>query len=146
MNLRLSVTRKGSLAQFAKKARQNTQGRNLDRALATAALLPVNVAKRRAPFLSGNLRRSLHVGGFEDLTPEAQGRIERGRPVPPPEGPPTRRSIHWGTDAEYARTQEFGRGNIPAQPYIRPAFDETRSEVQREVGEAYRDLVRAAAT
>lgn len=145
MNLRMSVTRKGSMDEWSKRARANTRGRTLDRALATGALPAVNAAKRRAPYLSGNLRRSIHIGGFNDLTPEARGIVQRGQPVPQPEGTPTRRSVYWGTDVEYARAQEFGypEGNIPAKPYIRPAHDETRSEVVSEVAAALRDLVKA---
>lgn len=143
--LRVSVSRKGSLGRFMQDAIAQTEGRNLDRALAAGALLPVNAAKRYAPYRTGNLRRSLHVGGFEEMTPDRSGIVQRGAAVPGPNGAVRRRSVYWGTDVVYARTQEYGRGNIPARGYIRRAHAETRAAVVREVGEALVQLLRAAA-
>ena len=131
-------------AQFG-RLEKNAQGKMLERAAVTGALLMQNDAKRRAPYLSGNLRRSLHIGGHEELNPGGQGIDSRtGAGVPHPVISDTRAEVFVGTDVVYAATQEFGRGGIPAQPYIRPAFDTQRSAAVREMGEAMRDLIRAA--
>ena len=54
------------------------QGRTLERALVAGALLMQNEAKRLAPKLTGNLSRSIHIGGHEDLNPGGQARIQQG--------------------------------------------------------------------
>lgn len=109
------------------------RGRVLDAALTSGANLIANDAKQRAPYLTGTLRRSIHVG-----TPVA-GLNER--------------SVAVGTDLEYAARIEFGfagmdsrgrRYNQAAQPYLRPALDGSRSAVEREVTGALRALLGAA--
>jgi HK97 gp10 family phage protein len=88
-----------------------------------------NDAKRRAPVLTGTLRRSIHI---ED----------KGSHV-----------VAVGTNVPYARRMEFGfaatdsrgrRFNQPARPYLRPALDENRSQMEREFSDALNDLLRAS--
>ena len=117
----------------------------------TAAAQPIqNEAKRRAPYLSGTLRRGI-------TTVE----ISRG---------PRRAVVAISTsNIPYARIHEFGGtikpakgkkflkfkgkdGNdvfvksvtLPARPYLRPAFDTKKSEATREFGEALRILIEQA--
>ena len=104
-------------------------GRGLLPALRAAALVAQNDAKRRAPVLTGTLRRSIHM--------EDQGS----------------HAVTVGTDVPYARRLEFGfvgtdsRGRTyhqSARPYLRPALDENKPEMVREFSDALRDLLRAS--
>jgi HK97 gp10 family phage protein len=104
-------------------------GRGLLPALRAAALVAQNDAKRRAPFLTGTLRRSLH-------------QEDKGSHV-----------VSVGTDVPYAARQEFGfagtdsRGRTyhqAARPYLRPALDENKAEMVREFADALEDVLRAA--
>jgi len=117
-------------------------------ALTAGAQLIVNDAKERAPVLTGTLRRYLHSSK------------------------PTRKSGQWevqvGTNLRYAAIHEYGgiikaknkpflvfkiggkliftkSVQIPARPYLRPAFDSQKDAAITEVGEALADLVRASA-
>jgi HK97 gp10 family phage protein len=121
------------------------KGQMLVRALTAAALPVQNEAKRNAPYESGNLRRSIHIGGRDDLNPDAGTVIDRtGTPVPDPDVDATAAAVYVGTDVVYAAAQEFGTQHIAAQPYLRPAADTQRPAVVSEVAAAMRDMLRAA--
>lgn len=98
-------------------------------ALGSAANIVKNAAKIKTPWVSGNLRRSIHYRTF-DLARGVEAIV--------------------GTDVEYARRIEYGfagrdsRGrlyNQPAKPYLRPALEENRERVIREINEALQDLL-----
>lgn len=115
------------------------------RALTAGALLIQNEAKRRAPYRTGNLRRSIHIGGAGDLNPEGSNIVDRGpEAVPDPVVDGNRISVYVGTDVEYGIAVEYGTSKRAAQPYLRPAVDSQADAVQREIGEALRDLIQAA--
>lgn len=130
----------------------------LEIAVASGALLVANRAKQLAAFKTGTLRRSIHVGGHTDLTPDYEQRAGKGPQLYGPIGGNrnTRSSaeVVVGTNVPYARRIEYGFAgkdklgrtyNQPAQPYLRPAFDETRDDVVKEIGEAIEDqLTRVA--
>lgn len=91
--------------------------------LLKAAALPVmNLAKAKAPYKSGTLRRSIHI---ESTGPE---------------------SVAIGTNVVYAAAQEFGRPeiNLPARPYLRPALDEAGPLAVAEVNKALSHLLAGA--
>jgi len=99
------------------------------RALTAGAMIIENDAKRKAPYRTGTLRRSIHT--------------ERGDGM----------SVLIGTNVPYAARLEFGfmgadsRGRMyhqAARPYLRPAFDDNRDAAIREVGEALADLLERA--
>lgn len=120
-------------------------GQTMVRALTAGALLIQNEAKRRAPYQTGNLRRSIHIGGHDDLNPEGANIIGKGpSPVPEPEIGETRASVYVGTDVEYAGWVELGTSKMTAQPYLRPAADTQGDAIRGEAAAALRDLVRAA--
>lgn len=131
------------------------QGKAQERALIAGALLIQNEAKRRVKRVTSNLARSIHIGGHEELNPEGSNVIDRtGSPVPGPEVSNNSAAVYVGTDVVYARRIEFGFMDTdalgrtyhqPAQPYMRPAVDTTKAQVQREVAEAFRELIKAAA-
>lgn len=149
-----SVSGSDSLKRKLEALGESVQGRMLERALVAGALIIQNAAKENAPYRTGNLRRSIHIGGHEDLAPDRQG-IEQatGQAVPAPEVRDADVAVYVGTDVEYARRIEYGFSgadalgreiNQPAQPYLRPAVDENGDAVNQEVSDALRDLIRAA--
>ena len=113
------------------------RGNIIDNALRAAALVVMNDAKRRAPAITGNLRRAIHVGGFGDglESPTTGSNIGRA---------PGRHAVSVGTNVVYARAIEYGRAAGPAQPYLRPALDENKAEMEREFADALEDLLRAS--
>lgn len=125
------------------------QGDVLEQALHAGAQEIRNAAQDKAPYLTGTLRRSIH-----SETTEKSG---------------TRVVVQVGTDLEYAAMQEFGgeivpknakrlvfevdgkkvfakKVTIPAHPYLRPAFDEQKSESVRQFRLAVADQVRQVAS
>jgi HK97 gp10 family phage protein len=148
MPVQMQLSGSESLAQKLQALSEAARGQALERALVAGALLVQNAAKENAPFVTGTLRRSLHIGGHKDLNPDGLG----GQ-LPDPEVEGGSVTVYVGTDVEYARRIEFGFEGAdalgrtyhqPAQPYLRPAIDENGAAVQREVGAALRDLLRAA--
>ncbi len=87
-----------------------------DHALEAGAEVALDGIQRRVPVLTGNLKEHLAAGA-----PQQDGNfhsVEVG--------------LLKGTDAETARygnVQEFGSANTPAQPYVRPAFDEDKKKI-----------------
>lgn len=123
---------KSAKRMFDKVSREAAN--HLERAVTAGALVVQNEAKQKAPVRTGNLRRSIH-------TETTRKRV-------------TSVTVATGTDAEYARRIEFGFSdtdslgrsyNQPAQPYLRPAFDENRDEVMAEIEAAFDDIIRRAA-
>jgi HK97 gp10 family phage protein len=120
------------------------QGRTLERAIVSGALLIQNEAKRRVPKLTGNLSRSIHIGGHEDMNPGGAGVINTtGAGVPGPEIATHSAAVYVGTDVIYGPPVEFGTSKMGAQPYMRPAFDGQRAAAVQECGAALIDLIRA---
>jgi len=121
------------------------RGKTLERALVAGALIIQNDAKRKAPYLTGNLRRSIHIGGHDDLNPDAGNIVDRsGNRVPNPVVSATTVAVYVGTDVNYAAAVEFGSKTQRAQPYLRPAVDENQAAVGKEIGGALKDLIEAA--
>ena len=124
-----SVTFKitGDKQLIAKLERLSSElrGKTLERALVAGALIIQNDAKRKAPYLTGNLRRSIHIGGHDDLNPDAGNIVDRsGNRVPNPVISATTVAVYVGTDVNYAAAVEFGSKTQRAQPYLRPALRE----------------------
>lgn len=161
----------GSESLFRKlgKIRDAAKGRMIENALTSGGLLIQNRAKQLAPYRTGTLRRSIHIGGHEDLAPDYQaGGDAQAGSVSSPDVGSTSASIYIGTNLEYARMQEYGGTivpvraarlawrnadgdfvtassvTIPASPYMRPAFDEQGGAAKREAVEAMRSLIRRA--
>ena len=121
------------------------RGKTLERALVAGALIIQNDAKRKAPYLTGNLRRSIHIGGHDDLNPDGGNIVDRsGMPVPNPIVSANSVSVFVGTDVNYAAAVEFGSKTQRAQPYLRPAMDENQAAVGKEIADALKDLIEAA--
>ncbi len=95
----------------------------LETATRAGALIVQNSAKDRAPFLTGTLKRSIHM----ETTEKNDRRV----------------IITVGTDVVYAAAQEFGTSRgVPAHPYLRPALDENQDAVKKEIMAALKDILR----
>lgn len=130
------------LANLARQA----DGQTLKRALVAGGLLIQNQAKANAPYITGNLRRSIHIGGAEDLNPEGANVSERTlEPVPEPEIGKYAAAVYVGTDVEYAAPVELGTARRPPHPYLRPAFDSEKDAAMQEVADSLQVLIQAAA-
>jgi len=78
---------------------------------AVAAALPyVNESKRLAPVKTGNLRRSVHIGGHAAMTPDTRIGSDRTSyhemPAATRDGDVT--WVTYGTNVEYAKDIEYG--------------------------------------
>lgn len=166
MPIRTRVEGSESLQRKLRALGQSIVARNLERAAVAGALIVQNDAKRRAPYKTGNLRRSIHIGGHGDKAGDFQSTTGSGIEGPVNTG--TRCEVLVGTNVEYAAQREFGGTISPvnaqmlswvdasgtrhfarqvtqqATPYLRPALDENEDAVRREMGEAFRALIRIA--
>lgn len=116
-------------------------------ALVVGAFPVSNAAKDNAPYKTGNLMRSYHIGTrTRDITrPQATG----GEPqTPAPSGialveEALRRGrtaeVLVGTDVVYAPPQEFLH-----KPHLRPALESNRDEVHQEARRAVQSMIRNA--
>ena len=118
-------------AKFATLAR-SVRPSELKTALRLGALLIANEAKIRAPFLSGDLKRSI---GISITT--VGGKLE----------------TRIGSNLEYARRIEFGftgedkLGRFydqPGQPYLRPAFKAKKKAAVKEIMDVLKLQIRRA--
>ena len=117
-----------------------------------------NAAKELAPKLTGNLARSIHIGTkTKDITkpqPKSDGLTMRQMPadvsVISVVGETLRKTgkaeILVGTDVVYASVQEFigMKHKIGFSPYLRPALDNNRQEVDDEVKRAVAMVIKKA--
>lgn len=142
MPIQLQVSGSESLRRKLEQLSESVRGRLNEMAVVAGALIVQNDAKRRAPYRTGNLRRSIHIGGHADVA--ADFHDTTGTELPAPETSATRTEVLIGTNVEYAWFIEYGIQRRRPRPYLRPALDENQDAVQREVGEAYRDLIRKA--
>lgn len=124
------------------------RGVTAERALIAGALVVQNDAKRKAPYLTGTLRRSIHIGGHTDLAGNFAGKdIGHGKL----DGLKT--TVLIGTDLEYAARQEFGFSGAdslgrhyhqPPHPYLRPALDTNEDKITHDVSLAAWKLIQEA--
>jgi len=101
------------------------------KAAVNAGLLPIqNEAIEKAPHKSGNLRRSIHPEIIESRDDYCEGAT--------------------GTNVIYAARVEFGYNDTdalgrtyhqPAQPYLRPAYDNKREEALQEMRDSLHDVL-----
>lgn len=106
------------------------QERTMENAVLSGALLVMNAAIQKCPRKSGNLVRSIHIGGhanLADTTGSDIGLGERGKEY---------LELLVGTDVAYAPYVEFGTKKQTAKPYLRPAFDEQQNKAKQEIQDA----------
>jgi len=114
------------------------RGQNLLLALKAGGLPIANEAKVRVPKLTGNLARSIHIGGYGD---ESELSLSDGTDIGGNIAARDRAQIRIGTNVEYATWIEFGTSKRAAKPYLRPAFDTKKAEAVREFTRAFRKLL-----
>ncbi len=104
-------------------------GDGLDEALLAAGWVIANDAKRRAPYITGTLRRSIRVEVRE------HGVVVVGSEVP------YARRIEYGFIGKDSRGRNYHQA---AQPYLRPAMDENKDEVRETIIAGVLDILRKA--
>jgi hypothetical protein len=117
-------------------------GDEIDAALFTGGLVVEADAKRSAPVVTGNLRRSLHTVG--------NNRIHSEGGDAPSLPSPGHGEVHVGTNVEYARRIELGFVgadslgrvyNQEGQPYLLPALEQNKGEIERTIAASLNDLI-----
>lgn len=139
-----------------RKLPENIKGPKILYGVLSGARLILNRAKELVPKKTGDLNRSLHVGGYSGEASDIGGKVVTDDMV----------RLEVGTNKVYAAIQEFGGTittktadwlvfktedgewhsvksvEIPAQPYLRPAFDEKGPAVIREISAALDVLIK----
>lgn len=151
--VRIKIKGDKELQRTLRKINADVRNKAQEAAVLSAALIVVNDAKRKAPVLTGTLRRSIHIGGNTGKTPDFQ---------PTPEAPelprPERRGnavvVFVGTNVPYAARIEFGFAgqdslgrtySQAAKPYLRPALDNNLNKVIQEMAEVLWSFMEKAA-
>ena len=139
--IRVRVTADPKLARAMRKLQDpKLVEQMLENALVAGALQIVNAAKIKAPYKTGNLRRSIHVGGHIDASPQTQ--MDMADTTGTDIGGSGRYGKHQvrvrvGTNVEYAAPLEYR--NAGARAYMRPAADEAKAEAIRDMRDALAD-------
>jgi hypothetical protein len=168
--MRVQVTADPRLARAMKKLQDpKTVEKMLETALAVGALQIANAAKEKAPVKTGNLKRSIHIGGHTDIDPQMAMDMARTTGSDIGGGGrygKTQVRVLIGTDLIYARIQEYGGTitakhapylrfrtadgswhavksvTIPARSYLRAAADERKDDAIRDMRDALADQLR----
>ncbi len=139
--IRVRVTADPKLARSMKKLQDPALvEKMLENALVAGALQIANAAKEKAPYKTGNLRRSIHVGGHINATPQME--MDMADTTGTDIGGSGRYGKHQvrvrvGTNVEYAAPLEYR--NAGARAYMRPAADEAKAEAIRDMRDALAD-------
>jgi hypothetical protein len=139
--IRVRVTADPKLARSMKKLQDPALvEKMLENALVAGALQIANAAKEKAPYKTGNLRRSIHVGGHINATPQME--MDMADTTGTDIGGSGRYGKHRvrvrvGTNVEYAAPLEYR--NAGARAYMRPAADEAKAEAIRDMRDALAD-------
>ena len=118
------------------------QGKMLEQALVAGALLVQNEWKTHTPYRTGTYRRSIHIGGHTDLAPGFEG-TDIGKQS----GSDSGASVIVGTsitDPPYPIFLEKGTSKMVARSSCGPAFDAKKDAAVKEIGEAFKDLLKKA--
>lgn len=145
----VTITGDTQVAAMLRSVKGALNGRPMELALVSGALLIQNAAKSNAPWKTGTLRRSIHIGGHTDKA----GDFAAGGSAPYSDiGGNSPRQVSIGTNVKYGRRIEYGFSDTdvlgrtyhqPPNPYLRPAMDSEEDAVRKEVAEALRDLLKA---
>ena len=139
--IRVRVTADPKLARSMKKLQEPALvEKMLENALVAGALQIANAAKIKAPYKTGNLKRSIHVGGHINATPQME--MDMADTTGTDIGGSGRYGKHQvrvrvGTNVEYAAPLEYR--NAGARAYMRPAADEAKAEAIRDMRDALAD-------
>lgn len=113
----------------------------LENALIAGGMLIVNEAKILSAYLTGTQKRSIHIGGFTQLTPEfSQGGESDYSDIGRPQGSKHEQSIRIGTNVSYAKKNEYFH-----KAFLRPAFDSKQSAARQEIMDVLEILIEKSA-
>ena len=144
MKLRVTVAGDKKLAARLARMSGEMAGQKMETAVVSGALLVQNrakeIIKEKKVYKTGNLRRSIHIGGHAEQSELANS---DGTDIGGNSHTKTKAEVLVGTNVVYAASHEYGRGNLAARPYLRPALDESKGDVAREIGDALKQLLRS---
>jgi len=126
--------------KFSKLMAVATQ-KQLETALVSGALLIANKAKSNAHVITSTMRRSIHIGGHTEKTPDfkaGEGYSDLGS-VPSGKNSVV---VKIGSNLKYAAVEEFRGGS---HAYLRPAADSEADAARLEVAKALEILILKAA-
>lgn len=115
---------------------QAARGPTIKAAVVSGALLITNAAKRNAHIITGSLRRSIHIGGETDMTPDfspSEDSTAYGAEysdIGIAEATATEVAVQLGTNLSYAPSQEV------MTAFLSSAWDANIEAAQNEVTEA----------
>jgi HK97 gp10 family phage protein len=134
------------------------------RALDKSAEIIAAKARQLAPIHDGYLRASIKVGSramgraqrrFKrsevggDILERYVGIDERVRPAQNPKTTVRRKRVEGGSSggsvAFYSQVVEFGLANNPAQPFMRPAWEQKKDEAQKSIAGNLKEAIEHAA-
>jgi HK97 gp10 family phage protein len=145
-----------------KKLKAAVTPQQVEAAALAGGQIIANDAKERVRKRTGTLSRSLHAEVAERTETTVTVEIgtdleyaavhEFGGEVPHPGGTPYiviegQGAVFMKKDGDYPEGTKFTQAHtipIPAQPYLRPAFDEKKGEALEEISEAIRDMIKGA--
>ena len=131
-----------SLERKFRNLEKVAQEKMLEQALVAGALVVQNEWKTRTPYRTGSYRRSIHIGGHSSLAPGFNG-TDIGKQSSPDGGA----SVIVGTsitDPPYPIFLELGTSRMTARPSCGPAFDAKKDAAVKEIGDAFKDLLKKA--
>lgn len=114
----------------------------LEAALVAGALPMLNRIKRTVPVKSGTYKRSWHIGGHTDQTPDVvftdTEETQHWNEMRPPEIRRGGLTIFLGTCCPYGRFLEYGTSRMAARPDARNALDDAalRAQMSRQMQKA----------
>lgn len=100
----------------------------IEQELVKAGLFAVRLAKQKAPVDTGRLRASISIADSTGVIQEPDSEASTGDGVTTPSSP----GIRFGTNVEYAEFLEYGTVFQAAQPFIRPAWEESANRFNIE--------------
>ena len=109
-------------------------------ALAAGALIAVEDAKAAVPVRTGDLQRSIHIGGYTRLTPDYRPNGAYGA-LPGPEGSGRKVGVLMGTRLPYAPLVELGTRRTRRRPFLKPAVDNNRRAITDAVDDALQEII-----
>lgn len=101
-------------------------GDRLGKAVMAGAFVFEAAAKMKTPIDTGNLVNSINTELISSDETSAFAEV--------------------GTGVEYAEHVEFGTSKMPAQPYMRPAYDETEATIQETIRRFAKQNIEGAAS
>jgi len=134
----LQIDVKVQMKEALSKLDEKTVEKLVNLALKSGGLVIANEWKRGAPYETGTYRRSIHVAGATELTPDFEG--------PTLDEPSDKLTVKVGTnitEPPYPAFLEYGTSRMPPHPSAGPAMDASGPAAVKEVGEALEDLITA---